>query len=152
VQLYKAATCTIPQSWTAQALLRGDNEAIKKRIVDDPQYVNSNKDGDDPLYLAIEHDSLELVDFMLAHGAQPTQCDDHGESCLMAAVFSKKPNSLQILDRLLQAGIEVRFSGYGGLLCTPLHYAAAEGDIAKACLLLDAGARINEEAVDIDRD
>jgi ankyrin repeat protein len=138
-------------SWTSNALQRGDIAAIESRVLDDPTYLRSVEDGGTPLKLAVMNDHLALLNFMLEHGADPTAEIDRGQSSLMEAVFSEEPNSRRILSRLIQAGVNVCFNGYGSGLCTPLHYAADDGDVDKARMLLDAGACVNERAADLDR-
>ncbi|MGB0740744.1 MAG: ankyrin repeat domain-containing protein, partial [Planctomycetaceae bacterium] len=66
-------------TWTSDALQRGDIAAIQKRVLDDSNYIlERDYVGDTPLLSAIAFDSLELVRFLLEHGADPNVMVDDG--------------------------------------------------------------------------
>ena len=70
-----------------------------------------------------------------------------GHTCLFTAVESEDQASLQILSKLLAAGADVHGTGMNGW--TPLHMAAARGQVEKARLIIKAGADVNRR-IEID--
>ena len=64
----------------------------------------ATSDGDSPLLAASSSDSPELVFFLLNHGCNPAIRDAHGNTPLSAAVWSKRPRSVEIAKLLLDAG------------------------------------------------
>lgn len=130
-------------TWTQNALQNRDVEAIRRRVLDDPEYL-AERDylGDTPLLTAIAFDNLELVEFLLQQGADPNVGVDDGYTCLLTAVESDAPVSASIVAALIAAGADIHQSGIHGW--TPLHMAAARGHTEKAQLLIDAGANVDE--------
>lgn len=129
-------------SWTSDALERGDVAAVMERVRSDPGYLSSRDFvGSTPLLTAIGSNDVHLVEFMLEHGADPNVEVDDGYTCLMTATESEDPASLQILARLINAGADVHCIGIHGW--TPLHMAAARGFVEKARLMIEAGADVN---------
>ncbi len=130
-------------TWTSDALQNGDVDSIRKRALEDPGYlVASDYVGDTPLQTAIAFDNLELVHFLLRHGADPNVDVDDGYTCLLAAIESDAEASVEIVAALMAAGADIYQTGTSGW--TPLHMAAARGHAAKAQLLIDAGAHVNQ--------
>lgn len=129
-------------TWTSDALQRGDISAIQKRVLDDSSYIHERDYvGDPPLLGAIAFDNLELVRFLLEHGADPNAEVDEGYTCLLTAIESDAGESIPIVAELMRAGADIHATGTNGW--TPLHMAAARGHVKKARLLLDAGADVN---------
>lgn len=129
-------------TWTSDALQRGDIAAIQKRVLDDSNYIlERDYVGDTPLLSAIAFDSLELVRFLLEHGADPNVMVDDGYTCLLTAIESDADESTPIVAALIQAGANIHTTGTNGW--TPLHMAAARGHVEKARLLIRAGAEVN---------
>ena len=129
-------------SWTSDALERGDVAAVQERVLDDPTYLLEQDDvGDTPLLSAITFDNLGLVQFLLAHGADPNVTVDHGYTCLLTAIEFDADESTRIVAELIRAGANIHTTGAHGW--TPLHMAAARGHVEKARLLIDAGADVN---------
>jgi ankyrin repeat protein len=144
--------CERGETWTTKNIHRRETDKIKQRVLADPAYAVSDDGDGTPLWLAIAHGELDLVNYILQHSAGPTAEPDGGAACLMAAISLEQPCSVEILSKLVTAGVSVCFNGYGGWLCTPLHWAADAGDVDKARILLDAGANVNERTEDIDGD
>jgi ankyrin repeat protein len=135
-------------TWTSDALQRGDIAAIQKRVLDNSNYIHERDYvGDTPLLGAIAFDSLELVRFLLEHGADPNIEVDDGYTCLLTAIESDAEESIPIVAELIRAGADIHVTGTNGW--TPLHMAAARGHVEKARLLLNAGADVNRRK-DID--
>ncbi|HBE67481.1 MAG TPA: ankryin [Planctomycetaceae bacterium] len=135
-------------TWTSDALQRGDIAAIQQRVLDDSNYIRERDYvGDTPLLSAIAFDNLELVRFLLKHGADPNVRVNDGYTCLLTASESDTEDSITIVAELIQAGANIHTTGINGF--TPLHMAAARGHVEKARLLIDAGAGVNRRK-DID--
>lgn len=129
-------------TWTSDALERGDVDAIRQRCVHDPHYIQSRDYlGTTPLLTAIGFDNLELVRFLLDRGADPNVAVDDGYTCLLTAVESDADASVDIVAALMAAGADIHQTGTNGW--TPLHMAAACGHVEKARRLIDAGAKVN---------
>jgi len=129
-------------TWTVDAMESGDIAKIRDRVLADADYLNERDDcGNTPLLNAIGFADLSLVRFLLEHQADPNAEVDDGYTCLLSAVESDSPNSLAILDALLEAGADVGGTGTNGW--TPLHMAAARGHGDKTKRLIDAGSDIN---------
>jgi ankyrin repeat protein len=132
--------------WTAEALQRGDLQAIRQRALAEPDYL-TRRDfvGSTPLQTVIDFGELELVEFLLTNGADPNVEVDDGYSCLLSAVESEAPASTAIVAALIAAGANIHQTGAHGW--SPLHMAAAHGYSEKARLLIDAGADVNQRTV-----
>lgn len=135
-------------TWTSDALTDGNIEAIRERALDEPTYLESRDFvGDTPLLSAISFDNLELVQFLLQHGADANVKVDDGYTCLLTSVESEAAVSVKIVEALVVAGADIHLAGTKGW--TPLHMAAARGHTKKAQILIDAGANVNQR-IDID--
>jgi ankyrin repeat protein len=135
-------------TWTSNALEKGDAEAVRKRVLDDPGFLLARDYvGNTPLLTAVEFDNLELVTFLLQRGADPNVAVDDGYTCLLTAIESDETVSIKIVATLINAGADIHFAGINGW--TPLHMAAARGHAEKAKLLIAAGADVNQRK-DID--
>lgn len=129
-------------TWTSDALQRGDTDAIREKVLENPSYVHERDFvGDTPLLTAIEFGNLELVRFLIKHGADPNVEVDDGYTCLLTAIESDADESPLIVAELIRAGADIHALGTNGW--TPLHMAAARGQVEKARLLIDAGADVN---------
>ncbi len=129
-------------TWTSDALQRGDIAAIHRKVLDDSNYIlERDYIGGTPLLNAIAFDNLELVQFLLKHGADPNVAVDDGYTCLLTAIESDADESTQIVAELVHAGANIHTAGTNGW--TPLHMAAARGHLEKARLLIRAGADVN---------
>jgi ankyrin repeat protein len=135
-------------TWTSNALEKGDAEAVRKRVLDDPGFLlDRDYVGNTPLLTAVEFDNLELVTFLLQRGADPNVTVDDGYTCLLTAIESDEKVSIKIVATLITAGADIHFAGINGW--TPLHMAAARGHAEKVKLLIAAGADLNQRK-DID--
>ena len=122
-----------------------------------------------PLMVAAQRGNTEAVKALLAHGANPNAREvAHGQTALMWAVSGRYPDIVRLL---LAAGADVRARTKSWkqrvLLCcqyyegevdgaavvdmggyTPLMFAAQDGDVESARLLLGAGADVKDRAAD----
>jgi uncharacterized protein len=134
-------------TWTTDALKRGDIEAIKTRAVDDPGYLSSREFlNDTPLLSAVAFASADLVKFLLDRGGDPNVDRGEGYSCLDCAVESTNRDSAAVLSLLLDAGADVCRGNAEGR--TALHLAAMRGYLDKVTLLVQAGADVNAQTCD----
>ncbi len=129
-------------TWTSDALQRGDVDAVRERVLENSSYIHERDYvGDTPLLTAIACGELELVRFLLKHGADPNVEVDDGYTCLLSAIESDADESTSMVAELIRAGTDIHAMGTNGW--TPLHMAAARGQVEKARLLIDAGADVN---------
>ena len=129
-------------TWTVDALTRGDTDAIRARVFEDPSYVHERDYlNDTPLLSVIAFDDHDLVRFLIEHGADPNVEVDDGYTCLLTAIESEAAESVQVVAELIEAGADIHARGINGW--TPLHMAANRGHVEKARLLIDAGADVN---------
>lgn len=134
---------TPENTWTSDALQRGDLGAIKERARSDATYLDQRDHyGDTPLMTAVSGDSTQLVKFLLEQNADPNVDADDGYTCLLTAIESDNDQSIAIVQLLLAAGADIHAIGTNGW--TPLHMAAARGHVKKCRLLIDAGADVNK--------
>jgi ankyrin repeat protein len=144
-------TRNVDNTWTYDALQRGDTAAIRAKLRQDKTYVHERDFvGRTPLLNAICCDELELVHLLLEHGADPNVAVDDGYTCLLTALDSlsaETDRSTPIVAALIGAGADIHAIGMNGW--TPLHMAAARGNAAACRLLIDAGADVNRRT-DID--
>lgn len=119
-----------------EAVDNGDLPAVKRALAAAHQDIN--KPDDDhytPLHLASGHGRLEIVEYLIATGADYTAVDENGESALhLAAMAGHEKVVAMLLDAGSPAGLQSR-EGY-----TPLHMAAQHGHATTAELLLVRGA------------
>ena len=138
-----AVTRNTNDTWTSDAIQRGDFALIRQRVLNDPDYLTTRDSmGNTPLLTAITFDDSELVQFLLQNGADPNVSVDDGYTCLLTAIESESDASREIVSNSISAGADIQRTGTNGW--TPLHMAAARGDVAKAKLLIDAGAQVNQ--------
>ncbi|EGY19779.1 ankyrin-1 [Verticillium dahliae VdLs.17] len=89
--------------------------------------------GNAPVHLAAHHNSLELFELLLDHGADRMQAD--GITALHTIV---QLNYLDLAKSLLRRGVHVD----GGRVHKAIHYAVMEGRTEMVKLLLDSGVSI----------
>lgn len=94
-------------------------------------------------------ENLEILDFLLQHGADPTIAEEkHGQTPLH--VFLDKidvsfieQGCEQIIDRFLQRGADINIPDkYGN---TPLHIAASKGRLTAVAYLISRGANVEAQ-------
>ncbi|CAM9554615.1 unnamed protein product, partial [Ectocarpus sp. 13 AM-2016] len=98
-----------------------------------------NEAGDTLLILACQHGCEDLVEPILAKGANPTAVNAVGICALHYTCFADSL-SYDAAEALLWRGAETSTAEttYG---CTPLHYAASSGDAEICALLVEHGAQ-----------
>ncbi|MEO1064333.1 MAG: ankyrin repeat domain-containing protein [Actinomycetota bacterium] len=91
-----------------------------------------------PLVYAVYHAPLELIAGLLDAGADPDLDDGDGFPPLYAATADERSDRATIVELLLDAGADPDRRGLNDE--TPLHVAAAAGDLTLVELLLRRGA------------
>ena len=127
---------------------------------EDPNAVVSDV-GDTALMLAARTGKPDALKVLLEHGADPNKTNNEGQTALMWAAAEKNAAAIKTL---IDHGADVNAQTYklpppspfqlifsapfpsGGM--TALLYAARQNDLESAKLLLDSGAKVNENAAD----
>ena len=100
--------------------------------------------GETPLMTAARTGNLEVVKLLVASKADVNGREaSRGQTALMRAVAQNHPD---IVRQMVHSGADVHARSKTGF--TPLLFAAQQGNIESARILLDAGADVNETAPD----
>lgn len=134
-----------------RAFKAGDFEALRAELGDVEGFPNVIADAamGACLTYAIYHSPLSLIAALLDAGADPTWPAEDGFPPLIAALTcsqrapgaTRRDDVVAMLDLLLTHGADVSQRGVNDF--TPLHLAAAQGDLAATDLLLAHGADPN---------
>ena len=65
------------------------------------------EDGMSSILLACKHGHVDLLDYLLAQGANPNDEEHYGGTCLMAAACYRHPDCVR---RLIDAGADVEYA------------------------------------------
>lgn len=118
------------------------NSLLKKQeVIESLNVLNRNlMDAKTPLMVAAETGNLEMVQFLLDHGAK---LDVRSLENMTALHFAAKNGHENIVKFLLEQGVGINDKSNSG--ATPLLFAAMNGHAAMVKLLLDRGANINAQ-------
>ena len=130
----------------AHYAIKGDLTGVKRRILlrDDPNepsrwgFELENK-GKTPFTSAALYGHLDVVRYLLEHGAKINQPDGDGETAIIAAAFS---GNLALVQYLYSKGADLKITS-SSTGDTALHRAAALGHIPIVAFLLEVGVPIN---------
>ncbi|MCF6776219.1 ankyrin repeat domain-containing protein [Thiotrichales bacterium 19X7-9] len=114
----------------------GDLDEVKGLL--SGQSVNFNINGQTPLHLAAMFNQLEIINYLLDHGADINARDRYGNTALFYAVLN---GHLSIVEQLLWRGAEANTINQDG--DTPLHEASEESEYIIIEALLKYGADIS---------
>ncbi|KAG3043144.1 hypothetical protein PC121_g22739 [Phytophthora cactorum] len=140
---------------TWEAYDKEDSEDIMQIIAREPQLIDSKDEvgstpydggrryGSNMLHIAAQTGNKEMVEMLLAGGADVTAEDEYGSSTLHVAVRS---GNLEMVGLLLSKGADISATEEDG--SSALHVAVSSGNPKMIELLLDNGANI--EAVEED--
>lgn len=96
--------------------------------------------GETPLMAATNRGKLATVKLLLGHDADPNASESiAGQTGLMWAIADKRT---ELVELLVESEADVHLSSKGGF--TPLMFAAQQGDVDSARILLGAGANVDE--------
>ena len=114
----------------------GNIEAVKRHLAAGADVNAKDVDGLTPLFFAVYYDHNEIVELLIAHGAD---VDTEEEAFFLSnATWG---GYTEIVERLIANGADVNAKDYFG--STPLHSAVSEGHKEIAKLLVAAGADVN---------
>ncbi|WP_150046860.1 MULTISPECIES: ankyrin repeat domain-containing protein [Methylomonas] len=97
--------------------------------------ASTNAAGQYPLILAAQQAEIEVLQWLLANGADLTVLDLYGNNALWAACFAE---SIDCIELLLNAGIDPDYRNPSG--ATALIYSSSSGKAAMVAKLLQMGA------------
>ena len=124
-----------------QAAMQGDLAAVKKLLEQNPALLEARDEdeGVTPLAYAAGFGRMEVLEFLVARGANVNARDPRGLSALHLTVYT---GQLQALRYLLDKGADVKSPGPSGM--GPLHFAARQRAEIAGLLVerkADVGAR-----------
>jgi ankyrin repeat protein len=133
-----------------EAAAVGNLDRIKTLVAENEGLINSHSsDGFTALGLAAFFGRKEVMNFLLTHGADPNAASENQMRVmpLHSAVAHRQPEiATAMVESLLLNGAEVNSAQDGGW--TPLHQAAAHGQIEIIKLLLEHKANVNSKSDD----
>jgi ankyrin repeat protein len=129
--------------WEAAAT--GESERVAELIAQEPGQVNAiSSDGFYPLGLSAFFGHVDVLHFLLMNGAdadRPAQNPTEVRPIHSAVAFGQQGVSLAMVTELIDHGADVNATQQGGW--TPLHQAAAHGQVDLVQMLLSTGADSN---------
>jgi len=129
-----------------KAVTDGNLEALRELLDKgaNPNEYNSEIDGSILIHLGVQCDRLDIVDFLIANGADIDAVTTEGNTALHIAT-EKKSNPM--IRTLLDKGANPNFINTAG--ASPLHLAAVLGDdnIAITKVLVEYGADVNKKTI-----
>ncbi len=122
-----------------QVVSKGTYEEIAEQLYQvDKVNINKVNAGMTPLMLAASRGSLEIIDLLFTHGADPNK---RGSAERTALQYAVEKNHVEVAKRLLSYGADIDAFDNGRL--TPLVMAADRGFTDLALILLEKGADPN---------
>jgi ankyrin repeat protein/L-ascorbate metabolism protein UlaG (beta-lactamase superfamily) len=122
------------------AVRTGDLAKVKAAVAENPEAIDEKDDRERTAFLlACAAGNPEIVDFLIASGADVRAVDDLGQTALhLAAAAGHK----DVVDRLIAKGVDIRATCRDGR--TLLHSAAVGGLIDVMERLLEAGFPVDD--------
>ena len=131
------------QTPVIQACIKG-NVATLNTLIEAGADINlTNMEGESPLWLAVHHQQIEVVQICIDAGADVNMNINDGSSPLFHAVTK---NYIEIARLLLKAGADVNKTCimFGFCPNQPLNYAIINGEIEMVKLLIENNTEINK--------
>ncbi len=100
----------------------------------------TNYEGSTALHIAAGNDQMACVEDLLKAGADPTLCNDFGDTPLMSAVVGNKLGCTRLLVACINGSL-VNIPDKNGF--TPLHVAAQRGYADLVTVLMNSGANLD---------
>lgn len=124
-------------------LMAGDLAALEEiaSIVDDFPCGKDDISSRHWITNAIHCGTKEVVAWMLAKGAPVVFRDDEGFTVLHSAIDREKPDRIEIIRMLLEAGADINAHGTNDW--TPADYAAVRNDVEALRVLVESGADLS---------
>jgi ankyrin repeat protein len=123
------------------AARKGDLAKVQALVKENPSLVSStDKMGDTPLHLAAQNDRANVVEFLLANGADVNARNNNGSSTPLDLALSCI-NHKDTLPLLLAHGADVNLKNSSGV--TPMEATAMRGSKDDMAVLLAHGADVN---------
>ncbi|CAG8149548.1 unnamed protein product [Penicillium salamii] len=123
------------------AIKNGDTHQVLK-FIDNGTKVNSLLSGRQPLWIAIQSESLDIVEILLRHGAKVDK-QARSKYCGSALALAATTSNGNAVRLLLEAGADVNMQIEYGKYGSALAAAAAVSNSDAIRLLLEAGADVN---------
>ena len=122
----------------ADAVMRGDKEALRSLPADRASINAPQPDGTTALHWAVRHDDVAAAAALIKAGADVKATTRYGVTPMALATMN---GSVAMIRLLLDAGADPNSANPGGE--TALMTAARTGSVAAVTLLLDRGANVN---------
>jgi ankyrin repeat protein len=133
----KPPTAKAPAISIHEAVGTGNIEAVKKHLAAGTD-VNANDGGWTPLWYAADEGHKEIVELLIAKGADVNAKNKGDVTPLYGAARSGRK---EVAELLIAKGADVNAKDVNGTI--PLHYAAYEGHKEIVELLIAKGAEVN---------
>jgi ankyrin repeat protein len=128
------------------ACLNGSSVMVEKLLAASANPNAALLTGETPLMTAARTGNVQAVKALLIHGADVKARENRqGQTALMWASAEKHPS---VVKFLIEFGADVHAHSKGGF--TPFLFAAQQGDLESARILLASGVKINDEATPAD--
>jgi ankyrin repeat protein len=127
--------------WAAQ---EGYEELARFLIRKDADINSIDEEGRTPLEIACSNQQFRIVKLLFENNADHT-ISSNGFTPLHAAASG---GSVEIVNFLLDKGLNIHARDENGIDWTPLHWVGKEGTVKVARLLIDRGADIYSKAMD----
>ncbi len=127
-----------------QAVSSANVSGLKTLLAEvDRDAINKVENGMTPIMLAAAGGSVEMIDLLFVHGADPNK---RGSAKRTALQYATDKNHAAAAERLLNYGADIDAYDNGQL--TPLIMAANRGYTELAIFLVDRGANVNLQHVE----
>ena len=124
-------------------LMAGDLEALEEIALIVDSFPGGRDDFISRHWItnAIDCGTMEVVAWMLSKQVPVVFRDDEGFTVLHSAIDREKPDRIEIIRMLLEAGADVDARGINDY--TPAHHAAIRNDVEALRLLVESGADLS---------